>query len=85
MMPWSHCETDGQRLDVHNGLLLSALWDAAFDVGLVTFDDVGQVLLSSHLDMAARDELGNATIRQLVLRNEHRPYLAYHRNQIWKR
>jgi putative restriction endonuclease len=85
MMPWSHCETDGQRLDVHNGLLLSALWDAAFDVGLVTFDDDGQVLLSSHLDMAARDELGNATIRQLVLRNEHRPYLAYHRNQIWKR
>ena len=24
---------DEQRLDVHNGLLLSALWDAAFDSG----------------------------------------------------
>ena len=26
---------------MHNGLLLSALWDAAFDRGLVTFDDAG--------------------------------------------
>lgn len=24
---------------MHNGLLLSALWNAAFDQGLVTFDD----------------------------------------------
>ncbi|MBX9827314.1 MAG: HNH endonuclease [Xanthobacteraceae bacterium] len=85
MMPWSRCETDEQRLDVHNGLLLSALWDAAFDAGLVTFDDDGKVLLSSRLDSAARSELSNAAVRQLVLRNEHKPYLAYHRTQIWKR
>ncbi len=31
IVPWSECESDAQRLDVHNGLLLSALWDAAFD------------------------------------------------------
>ena len=30
IVPWADC-TDAQRLDVHNGLLLSALWDAAFD------------------------------------------------------
>jgi hypothetical protein len=29
---WPRCN-DEQRLDVHNGLLLSALWDAAFDSG----------------------------------------------------
>lgn len=85
MMPWSRCETDGQRLDVHNGLLLSALWDAAFDAGLVTFDDDGRALPSPHMEVAASVELGVATARQLVLRDEHRPYLAYHRNQIWKR
>ena len=32
IVPWSDCN-DEQRLDVHNGLLLSALWDAAFDCG----------------------------------------------------
>ena len=41
--------TDGERLDVHNGLLLSALWDAAFDRGLVTFDDEGRPVFSSSL------------------------------------
>ena len=30
---------DALRLDVHNGLLLSALWDAAFDAGLISFAD----------------------------------------------
>ena len=33
-VPWSECESDAERLDVHNGLLLSALWDAAFDRAL---------------------------------------------------
>jgi putative restriction endonuclease len=85
MMPWAHCVTDGQRLDVHNGLLLSALWDAAFDAGLVTFDDDGRVLPSPRLDVAALAELRITAPRQLVLREEHLPYLTYHRNQIWKR
>ena len=32
-------QMDALRLDVHNGLLLSALWDAAFDAGLISFAD----------------------------------------------
>ena len=43
IIPWADC-TDAQRLDVHNWLLLSALWDAAFDQGLVSFADDGAVL-----------------------------------------
>jgi hypothetical protein len=31
IVPWAEC-CDAQRLDVHNGLLLSALWDAAFEI-----------------------------------------------------
>jgi hypothetical protein len=37
---------------VHNGLLLSALWDAAFDTGLVSFADDGTVLASPDLSLA---------------------------------
>ena len=29
IVPWAECD-DAQRLDIRNGLLLSALWDAAF-------------------------------------------------------
>jgi putative restriction endonuclease len=36
------------RCELHNGLLLSALWDAAFDHGLVSFAD-GAVLASPQL------------------------------------
>jgi predicted restriction endonuclease len=41
---WADCASDAERLDVHNGLLLSALWDAAFDAHLVTFDDDGRAV-----------------------------------------
>ncbi|SNT32506.1 HNH endonuclease [Tardiphaga sp. OK246] len=84
MMPWSDCATDAQRLDVHNGLLLSALWDAAFDAGLVSFNDDGNVLFSPHLDLAARYALDGTQVRKIDLRNEQKGYLAYHRRYVWK-
>jgi hypothetical protein len=45
-------------LDVRNGLLLSALWDAPFDKGLVSFDDGGRPLVSPGLSGDARQALG---------------------------
>lgn len=85
MMPWSDCTTDAQRLDVHNGLLLSALWDAAFDAGLVTFDDNGVILTSPRLEIAAHQALSIGQAPRLALRDEHQPYLAYHRQHVWMR
>ena len=52
--PWKDCETDEIRLDLYNGLLLSALWDVAFDRCLVTFDAEGQPEFSSHLKTSTR-------------------------------
>ncbi|MFB9268081.1 HNH endonuclease [Bradyrhizobium erythrophlei] len=56
IVPWSDC-TDEQRLNVHSGLLLSALWDAAFDRGLVSFTDDGIPLASPKLTEMARTAL----------------------------
>ena len=56
--PWAECETDALRLNVHNGLLLSALWDAAFDAGLVSIADNGTVLRSPELTAPAVAALG---------------------------
>ena len=79
ILPWSEC-TDEQRLDVHNGLLLSALWDAAFDKGLVGFADDGGVLASQSLSAAARTALGLDRASPLPgLRDHHRANLALHR------
>lgn len=77
IVPWRVCETDAQRLDVHNGLLLSALWDAAFDQGLVTFSDEGTPVFSPVLSEAARREL--RWIAALTLTSRQRENLAWHR------
>ncbi len=79
IVPWAECD-DAQRLDVHNGLLLSALWDAAFDAGLVGFADDGTALAGPALSAAARTALGMEGAPRLPnLRDAHRANLACHR------
>ena len=79
IVPWSECENDAERLDVHNGLLLSALWDAAFDRALVTFDDEGSPLFSPDLSEQARAEL--RWHAPISLTDQHRRRLACHRRR----
>lgn len=79
IIPWADCESDAERLDVHNGLLLSALWDAAFDRALVTFNNAGEPEFSLALSDQARTELRwNAPI---PLTDEHRRRLVCHRER----
>jgi hypothetical protein len=58
ILPWSsHPE---QRLDVRNGLSLTRLHDAAFDCGLIAFDDELRLLLSPRL----KRELSQRTVAE---------------------
>lgn len=77
IVPWSECESDAERLDIHNGLLLSALWDAAFDRALVTFDEGGRPEFSPNLSEEARAELRWRAA--IPLKDEHQLRLAKHR------
>jgi putative restriction endonuclease len=82
--PWKDCATDRERLDAHNGLLLAAHLDAAFDSGLITLEDDGRVIVSAKLDEAARGILGlggPARVRGLAV--GHRVYLAWHRERVF--
>ena len=81
--PWARCDTDAERLDVHNGLLLSALWDAAFDRGLVTFDDDGSPSFASGLSTQAQTALYWTV--PLSLTAQHRVQLAWHRRHAFGR
>ena len=80
IIPWSDCESDADRLDVHNGLLLSALWDAAFDRGLVTFGDDGMPEFSPDLSERGRNELRWRS--QIPLTDDHRSRLTQHRARM---
>lgn len=77
IVPWAACRDDAQRLDVHNGLLLSALWDAAFDVGLASFADDGVALLAPGLSEAAVVALGRPALAGLL--PAHWVNLRHHR------
>ena len=76
---WADCETDAERLDPDNGLLLSALWDAAFDQGLVTFTDDGSPLAASSLSSAAYAALNLDSVSPIPLSPGRKVYLEWHR------
>jgi HNH endonuclease len=81
IVPWSDCD-DAQRLDVHNGLLLSALWDAAFDKGLVSFTDEGKLCVTPSLSEVARRALAvDSTPALIGLKDAHHANLAIHRKR----
>jgi predicted restriction endonuclease len=83
IVAWKDCASDAERLDVHNGLLLSALWDAAFDRGLVTFDDDGRPMFSVALSDLARSEL--RWNDPIPLTDKHRMRLDWHRTRHFVR
>jgi putative restriction endonuclease len=82
--PWAQCETDEQRLDVFNGLLLAPHLDALFDSGLMTVDSSGVIQLSAKLTAERRAQLGiEGELKVPALRAEHHAYLDFHRLQVW--
>lgn len=89
IQPWAHCEKNPDaRGYPDNGLLLSSLWDAAFDSGLVTFDEEWRVISSPALSDSAKKHLGLQEEKVLPERFRNLPrsqYLAYHRAVVFKR
>jgi hypothetical protein len=80
IVPWAECESDALRLNVYNGLLLSSLWDAAFDAGLVSFSADGVPLPSPTLSQSAALALGIVTHPVLHgLTPQHEALLKRHR------
>lgn len=80
IIPWNCCETDQERLNPDNGLLLSALWDAAFDSGLVSFSDDGTALASPALAATSFEVLSmTRPARLAALTPGNRERLAWHR------
>lgn len=83
IIPWSDCESDAERLHIHNGLLLSVLWDAAFDRGLVTFGADGTPILAASLSPAARAQL--SWHGPIPLKDGHRQRLLWHREHLFNK
>lgn len=81
--PWSLSD-NSERLDPFNGFALSPVYDKAFDVGLISFDDEGKILISKRLarDAALLGISGKESIRGLNFL--HKKYLSYHRQERFR-
>lgn len=84
--PWADCESDAERLDVFNGLLLAPHLDATFDRGFITVADDGTVIVSPDLAAEDREVLGlHQPLRTIRLTDGHRHYLPWHREKVFRR
>jgi putative restriction endonuclease len=85
IQPWALCDTDEQRLDVYNGLLLSPNLDALFDGGWITFGPTGMIAVANALPPTALDLLGlgeNSKIHGL--NPSHSAYMEFHRVKVFR-
>lgn len=92
IIPWAD-STAEQRLAPENGICLSALYDKAFDRGLITIspDDYTITLSSALLEYETKDyfdkHFGSIAGNKIIMPIEHAPnrdYLAYHKERIFK-
>ena len=92
IIPWSDKSHKKERLNPENGICLSALYDRAFDKGLITFSpDDYTVCLSSALRENETKEyydqhFGCIIGKKLTMPSEFMPnrdFLAYHREKVF--
>lgn len=84
--PWAACDTDAERLDVFNGLLLAPHLDAAFDKGFITVGGDGVVQVSPRIGAEDRSILRlNAPMEMRTLATAHLGYLEWHRAHLFDR
>ena len=77
IVPWA-IATEEQRLDVHNGILLSPLYDALFDKYLISFDTEGHIMLKDELCLQLK-EAGLDDEAKIKTDTKMEQYLAQHR------
>lgn len=81
--PWTKCDSDAERLNVFNGLLLSAHLDALFDRHLMTFDEGGSAIFSPRIKPETISALGiNETSKLKWITPEHEAFLKLHRQEF---
>jgi hypothetical protein len=83
--PWRE-STDKQRLDPRNGIPLLASLHALLDEGLISFEPLGRMIVSSKLSNAEREIFGivEATLRKNP-QARTAGYLAWHRRRKFKK
>lgn len=82
--PWAK-STNQERLDLSNGFLLCANHDVLFDKGLISFDEQGNLKISSQINPKDYDKLLLGKAMNLNVDERQGRYLIYHRQEIFRK
>jgi predicted restriction endonuclease len=80
--PWKKADNI-ERLDKFNGLLLLPTYDKLFDLGYISFEDSGRIIISNTLKNI--DKLSISDDITIKIKNENKKYLKFHRDEIFKK
>lgn len=82
--PWAVC-SNAERLSVENGLLLSPTFDKLFDCGLISFTNIGKILISSQLSAEVISKLHICVTDTFDLKvsDDLKRNLEYHRDVVF--
>jgi len=86
--PWRDCETNEERLNGENGLLLTPSIDHLFDRGFISFENMGELLISPVAHHASLNRMGVPTAERLNVgpfSEGQREFLEFHRNYVFLR
>jgi hypothetical protein len=82
IVPWRDAN-DNERLDVHNGILLSPTYDALFDRHLISFENTGRIILSDQIEHHAFQKVGVSGNERISSLSEYNfGYLEKHRSRF---
>jgi hypothetical protein len=81
--PHQHC-TDEEKMDPNNAICLIASIHRAFDVGCVSFDSDGVIMISSSLTQADMECFGLIPGLKIRLPGKRPEYLKFHRENVYK-
>ena len=79
--PWK-VSSNEERLDSYNGLLLLPNLDKIFDLGFITFENNGKIIISNYLEETAK--LGVTHNMSVNLNDHHQEYIEYHRDMVFE-
>lgn len=82
--PWRK-SNNAERLETKNGLLLSVNIDVLFDSGLISFDRLGNMRISSLLTPNELSVFGVDNPVRIDISPERAAYLSYHEEYVFKR
>lgn len=85
IQPWHRCNTNAERLDPFNGLMLTPTYDRLFDRGFISFSPQSELLISRDL---AREDMQKIRMDPDFVTEPFRPsqlkYLLYHREHVFR-